>query len=272
MLLVCASQFMSWIGQPSQNGPRTDQARSRSPSTMKPPFRVPTSSATVFVTVTSVSCSREDTDGRARRFVCVTDLQAFARSGLWTGPASDGKVNFMPVEDQRRGTMNDQPQSMRDRFNQIASTLTNTLGSPFALALAALLIVVWLVSGPLFNFSDTWQLAINTGTTIVTFLMVFVIQASQNRDSKALHLKLDEIIRALDEARNDFVTVEQASEEEMKEREDEMARVAERVAHEAGHPEPRRIAAEAARSMTRSSRRRSRTRKQPDEKNAGAKR
>jgi low affinity Fe/Cu permease len=164
------------------------------------------------------------------------------------------------------------PPTIRDRFNHAADSLTRRLGSPFALAGAAVIILIWAVTGPLFHFSDTWQLVINTGTTIVTFLMVFVIQSSQNRDSKAVHLKLDEIIRALDEARNDFVTVEQASEEEMKEREDEMALVAERVAHEAGHPEPRRIAEEAARSMARSTRRRSRPRKKADEKDAGAKR
>jgi low affinity Fe/Cu permease len=164
------------------------------------------------------------------------------------------------------------PATIRDRFNHAADALTRRLGSPFALAGAAVIILIWAVTGPLFHFSDTWQLVINTGTTIVTFLMVFVIQSSQNRDSKAVHLKLDEIIRALDEARNDFVTVEQATEEEMKEREDEMANVAERVAHDAGHPEPRRIAEEAARSMTRSARRRSRQRKKADEKNADAKR
>jgi low affinity Fe/Cu permease len=138
---------------------------------------------------------------------------------------------------------------MRDRFNRAADTITRTVGSPFTLAAAGLVIVVWAVTGPLFRFSDTWQLAVNTGTTIVTFLMVFVIQNSQNRDSKALHLKLDEVIRALDAARNDFVTVEQASEEEMKAREDEMAAVAEQVAHETGHPDPHEFA-ERARSAT----------------------
>ncbi|HEU4571977.1 MAG TPA: low affinity iron permease family protein, partial [Candidatus Limnocylindrales bacterium] len=112
---------------------------------------------------------------------------------------------------------------MRNQFNRVADVITRAMGSPLTLAAAALVIVVWAASGPIFRFSDTWQLVINTGTTIVTFLMVFVIQNSQNRDSKALHLKLDEVIRALDDARNDFVTVEQASEEELKAREDEMA-------------------------------------------------
>jgi low affinity Fe/Cu permease len=125
------------------------------------------------------------------------------------------------------------------------------MGSPFTLAAAALVIVVWATTGPLFRFSDTWQLVINTGTTIVTFLMVFVIQNSQNRDSKALHLKLDEVIRALDEARNEFVTVEQSSEDEMKEREEEMAVVAEDVADQTGHPEARRAAHDAGREIAR---------------------
>ena len=125
------------------------------------------------------------------------------------------------------------------------------MGSPFTLAAAALVIVVWATTGPLFRFSDTWQLAINTGTTIVTFLMVFVIQNSQNRDSKALHLKLDEVIRALGDARNEFVTVEQSSEDEMKEREEEMAAIAEDVADEVGHPEARRAAHHAGREIAR---------------------
>ncbi|HEU4673914.1 MAG TPA: low affinity iron permease family protein, partial [Candidatus Limnocylindrales bacterium] len=104
---------------------------------------------------------------------------------------------------------------MRDRFNRAADALTRVLGSPFALATAAAIIVVWALTGPLAGFSDTWQLVINTGTTIVTFLMVFVIQNSQNRTTKALHLKLDELIRAVDAARNDYLTVEQETEEEM---------------------------------------------------------
>lgn len=97
---------------------------------------------------------------------------------------------------------------MRDTFNHIADRVTRTMGSPFALAAAAAIILVWAVTGPIFGFSDTWQLAINTGTTIVTFLMVFVIQNSQNRDAKAVHAKLDELIRALDAARNEFLDAE----------------------------------------------------------------
>ena len=103
--------------------------------------------------------------------------------------------------------------TMRDRFNRIAARVTAALGSPFVLFLAVAIIVVWAVTGPLFDFSDTWQLAINTGTTIVTFLMVFVIQNSQNRDSKAIHAKLDELIRAIDSARNEFLDAEEEPEQ-----------------------------------------------------------
>jgi low affinity Fe/Cu permease len=93
--------------------------------------------------------------------------------------------------------------------------------------LAIGVIVVWAITGPLFHFSDTWQLAINTGTTIVTFLMVFVIQTSQNRDSKAIHIKLDELIRAIEGARDEFITTEEATEETVKRRAQELNRLAE---------------------------------------------
>jgi low affinity Fe/Cu permease len=116
--------------------------------------------------------------------------------------------------------------SIRDRFNRIASRLTGALGSPFALVAAVALILGWAITGPLFNFSETWQLIINTGTTIITFLMVFVIQASQNRDSKALHLKLDEVIRAVEGARNELIVAEQSSEDELKQREEEFHELA----------------------------------------------
>ena len=89
-------------------------------------------------------------------------------------------------------------------------------------------VVGWAVSGPFFGFSESWQLVINTGTTIVTFLMVFVIQASQNRDNKALHLKLDEIIRAVSGARNELIGAEQSTEEQIRQHEEEFLKIAER--------------------------------------------
>jgi len=99
---------------------------------------------------------------------------------------------------------------MREAFRRLAGTITTAVGTPWALLLAIGVVVAWGLSGPVFAFSDTWQLAINTGTTIVTFLMVFVIQASQNRDSKAIQLKLDELIRAGQDARNDLIDLENA--------------------------------------------------------------
>jgi low affinity Fe/Cu permease len=92
-----------------------------------------------------------------------------------------------------------------DAFHVFARRSSIILGSAWAFAAAILIIIVWALTGPTFHFSDTWQLIINTGTTIVTFLMVFLIQNTQNRDAKAVHLKLDEIIRALEGARNRLV-------------------------------------------------------------------
>jgi low affinity Fe/Cu permease len=116
--------------------------------------------------------------------------------------------------------------STANRFNAIADRITTALGSLHALAGSVLLVVVWALTGPIFNFSDTWQLFINTTTTVVTFWMVFVIQNSANRQSKATQLKLDEIIRAVADARNDFIALDQAPEEELSEREQELKRVA----------------------------------------------
>lgn len=105
---------------------------------------------------------------------------------------------------------------MKDIFRRISSTISNIAGTAYAFLGAVSVIVVWSFSGPLFNFSDTWQLVINTGTTIVTFLMVFLIQNTQNRDAKAVHLKLDELIRAT-KARDAFVDLEDLSDEELSE-------------------------------------------------------
>jgi low affinity Fe/Cu permease len=104
---------------------------------------------------------------------------------------------------------------MNEGFRRLANSASHALGSPVTFALAVLVVIGWAITGPLFNFSDSWQLFINTGTTVVTFLMVFLIQATQNRDAKALHLKLDELIRSHREARNIFADLENASEEEL---------------------------------------------------------
>src|SRR5678809_601058 len=114
---------------------------------------------------------------------------------------------------------------MHDGFRQFANTASRGLGTPFAFALAAIVVIGWAVTGPIFHFSDSWQLVINTGTTVVTFLMVFLIQATQNRDATALHLKLDELMRSTREARNTFAALEDASEEELKGFQDEFKKL-----------------------------------------------
>jgi len=108
-----------------------------------------------------------------------------------------------------------------DHFNAIADRLTRVLGSMQALVGSVVLVVVWALSGPIFRFSDTWQLFINTSTTVITFWMVFVIQNSANREAKATQLKLDELIRALADARNDFIALDRAPENVLVEREQE---------------------------------------------------
>jgi low affinity Fe/Cu permease len=100
-------------------------------------------------------------------------------------------------------------------FRKVAHATACAIGSPYAFATAVLVVVVWAVTGPAFHYSDTWQLVINTGTTIVTFLVVFMIQNTQNRDSRAIHIKLDELIRAVDSARDRLVDVEDLPDEEL---------------------------------------------------------
>jgi low affinity Fe/Cu permease len=113
--------------------------------------------------------------------------------------------------------MNDRRQSdNRNILSRFASAATTWTGSTAAFVTAVLVVVIWLITGPLFHFSDTWQLVINTGTTVVTFLMVFLIQRSQNKDALAVQLKLDEIVAALEGASNHLISVEDLSEEELK--------------------------------------------------------
>ena len=114
---------------------------------------------------------------------------------------------------------------IRDAFHVFARQSSTVLGTPWSFILALAIIVAWAVTGPMFHFSDTWQLIINTGTTIVTFLMVFLIQNTQNRDAKAVHLKLDELIRALKGARNHLVDLEKLSDEELATLEKEFERI-----------------------------------------------
>jgi low affinity Fe/Cu permease len=115
--------------------------------------------------------------------------------------------------------------TVRDAFRCFAQRASVLLGSAWAFCGAVLVIVVWLVTGPTFHFSDTWQLIINTATTVVTFLMVFLIQNTQNRDAKAMHLKLDELIRAVKGARNQLVDLEELSDNDLKKLEEQFRRL-----------------------------------------------
>jgi low affinity Fe/Cu permease len=112
-----------------------------------------------------------------------------------------------------------------DRFGKFAARSSHYLGSRWAFVVAIGVIVVWALSGPFFHYSDTWQLVINTGTTIVTFLMVFLIQNTQNRDARAIHLKLNELIHAVDKAKNKMIDVEKLSDLEL----DDLAKTYEKI-------------------------------------------
>jgi low affinity Fe/Cu permease len=114
-----------------------------------------------------------------------------------------------PLEVQSRTT--------NDAFGKFAASASGWLGSKWAFAGAGIVIVIWAAVGPIFHFSDTWQLVINTGTTIVTFLMVFLIQNTQNRDARAINLKLNELIRAIDKARDQMIDIENLSDLELDE-------------------------------------------------------
>src|SRR5271154_4387866 len=112
-----------------------------------------------------------------------------------------------PIEVKTRTT--------NDWFGRFAASSSGWLGSKWAFAGAGMVIVIWAVTGPVFHYSDTWELVINTGTTIVTFLMVFLIQNTQNRDARAINLKLNELIRAIDKARDQMIDIENLSDLEL---------------------------------------------------------
>jgi low affinity Fe/Cu permease len=112
-----------------------------------------------------------------------------------------------------------------DRFSKFSAKSSHYLGSRWAFIGAIAVILLWAITGPIFHYSDTWQLVINTGTTIVTFLMVFLIQNTQNRDARAIHLKLNELIHAIDKAKNNMIDVENLSDLEL----DELARTYEKI-------------------------------------------
>ena len=118
---------------------------------------------------------------------------------------------------------------MRELFRRFATRTSEWVGSPAAFVIGLLLIALWGLTGPLFGYSDSWQLVVNTATTIITFLMVFLIQATQNRDAKAIHLKLDELLRGVHGARTAMVALENSTDEELAQFQEEFARLHERL-------------------------------------------
>ena len=121
------------------------------------------------------------------------------------------------------------PTKSRSVFTRCAKATSRATGRPWAFIAACSLIVAWLLSGPYFHYSDTWQLVINTSTTIITFLMVFLIQSTQNRDARAIHLKLDELIRGVHGARTAMVALENSTDEELAQFQDEFERLHRRL-------------------------------------------
>jgi low affinity Fe/Cu permease len=123
---------------------------------------------------------------------------------------------------------------MRDAFHKLAHTLSDAMASAAAFLASLTIVLVWLITGPMFQYSDTWQLVINTGTSVITFLMVFLIQNSQSRDTRAIQLKLDELLRSAKTARNELVSLEGLSEDELDRLKEEFARLAARSKPPAG--------------------------------------
>ena len=142
--------------------------------------------------------------------------------GAQTGPAHKEKSAFISAREEVLKT-----NSVNLWFSRFASRTAQFVGHPYMFLCAVVILVLWAVSGPFFHFSDTWQLIINTGTTIITFLVVFLIQNTQNRDAKALHLKLDELIRSHVPARNDMIDIEKLSDEELDQLEKRYAAICE---------------------------------------------
>ncbi|HEY1937941.1 MAG TPA: low affinity iron permease family protein [Candidatus Angelobacter sp.] len=125
---------------------------------------------------------------------------------------SDHRIPYVEAHEQVRKTG-----GINFWFSRFASSTAQVVGHPYVFFAAVVVLLLWAVSGPYFHYSDTWQLIINTGTTIVTFLVVFLIQNTQNRDAKALHLKLDELIRSHHPANDDLIDIQKLSDEELDE-------------------------------------------------------
>jgi low affinity Fe/Cu permease len=131
-------------------------------------------------------------------------VQRLVHWSVGSGPAPAGAAPMASEENKSPWT-----------FSDLARRASYVLGTPVAFAIALSIVLIWLLSGPVFGYSDTWQLIINTGTTIITFLMVFLVQHTQNRDARALHLKLDELLRSIENARDRLIDLETCSDEEL---------------------------------------------------------
>ncbi|MFZ4541425.1 MAG: low affinity iron permease family protein [Rickettsiales bacterium] len=134
-----------------------------------------------------------------------------------------------PRKTSAKKTAENKPITLKQHFSKFCEHCAHATGSPYAFVIAVALIVVWAISGPIFQYSEVWQLVINTTTTIITFLLVFLIQNAQNRDARALQIKIDEILYATEGAQNALLDIEELSEEELK----EMCKRYEKLAKEA---------------------------------------
>jgi low affinity Fe/Cu permease len=161
--------------------------------------------------------------------------------------------NIMSIETQKEKSKQEEGSRdlfcvVSDAFRIFAKRSSIVLGSALAFASAVLVIVIWGLTGPTFHYSNTWQLIINTGTTIVTFLMVFLIQNTQNRDAKAAHLKLDELIRALKGARNELIDLEKLADEDLTRLEKQFERVRKKAELNGNNPGSKSRASRAERA------------------------
>jgi low affinity Fe/Cu permease len=154
---------------------------------------------------------RTDLDDRIAAVATDPDAAIAAIAALPASPATLTPRRPLPMDDTSVRTFG----SLHELFRRLAHTTAYIIGTPVAFMIAMVTIIAWALSGPVFHYSDTWQLVINTGTTIVTFLVVFMIQNTQNRDSQAIHLKLDELIRSVATARNALVDVEDRPDAEL---------------------------------------------------------
>jgi low affinity Fe/Cu permease len=141
--------------------------------------------------------------------------------GLMAGRGTDALARTVAEE------KSDRKHSWNDVFSNISCAIAHWMGKPLAFLIAALLVVAWAATGPMFGYSDTWQLVINTSTTIITFLMVFLIQNTQNRDTMAIQVKLSELILAVKEAENRFAKADDMSDEELEKLHEELRRQSE---------------------------------------------